>query len=72
MNIPELTAGLDKLYGPGQGMRVYMTIMPGILADFRKMLLRAAPGAEVTEDYLLEDGKGTIRMAGTLQLFRHR
>ncbi len=65
MNMAKLTAGLEKLYGPGEGTRICMTILPGILADFRKVLLRAAPGADTAEDYLLEDGKGTVRVTGT-------
>ena len=34
--------------------------MPGILADFSKMLNNAGPDAHVTEEYNLEDRKGTI------------
>ena len=55
---------LESLYGQGKGFKVYTTIMPGILADFNKMLNAAPAGKEVTEEYHLEDGKGVIIMSG--------
>ena len=42
MNTESIISKLKKIYGPAEGIRVYMTIMPGILADFNKMLDKAA------------------------------
>ena len=61
----ELIRQLDKLYSPGKGFKVYSTIIPGILADFNKMLKDSPVGREVTEEYHLEDGKGVIIVSGT-------
>ena len=55
---------LTMIYGPAEGTRVLMTILPGITADFRKMLERAEPGEEISEEYFLEDGKCSVRLAG--------
>ena len=55
---------LNSLYGEGEGMKVFTTIMPGILSDFQKMLSSSSVGEIVTEEYRLEDGKGTIVMTG--------
>ncbi len=60
----KLIEQLESLYGKGKGFKVYTTIMPGILADFNKMLNAAPAGKEVTEEYHLEDGKGVIIMSG--------
>ena len=65
MTVPELIAALDRLYGAGEGLRVYTTITPGILADFRSMLSRSAVGAPVKEVYRLEDGKGAVYVWGS-------
>ncbi len=59
MKLKELEGELGKIYGPRAGA-VFRTIMPGILADFSKMLNNAGPDAHVTEEYNLEDRKGTI------------
>ena len=64
MNTEALIQKLNELYGDEQGMKVYVTIMPGILADFKKMLSSAAPGEEISEEYRLEDGKGTVVVTG--------
>ena len=60
----DLIRQLDNLYGPGKGFKVYTTIMPGILADFKKMLDRTPVGEEISEEYHLEDGKGVIHLHG--------
>ena len=64
MNTESIISKLKKIYGPTEGIRVYMTIMPGILADFNKMLDKAAAGEEVREEYILEDGKARIVLHG--------
>ena len=56
---------LDDIYGKGRGMGVYTRIMPGILADFDRMLKKAPIGEKVSEQYNLEDGKGIILVSGT-------
>ena len=53
---------LKQIYGPSEGVRVYMTVMPGILADFRKMLGAAKKGEEVSEEYILEDKKAVLKL----------
>ena len=58
---------LDQIYGPGRGFSVCNTIMPGILSDFNRMLDQTTVGKEFSEEYRLEDGKGTIHVKGTRQ-----
>ena len=60
----KLTGKLDLLYGAGNGTKVCMTILPGILADFQKMLAASAPGTKLQEEYRLDDGKGTLLLTG--------
>ena len=60
----ELIKQLEELYGSGKGFKVYSTIMPGILADFNKMLRNSPVGREVVEEYHLEDGKAVIYVQG--------
>ena len=62
MDISQLENALQAVYGRQEGPAVCRRILPGLLADFRKMLLSARPGAIVTEDYRLEDGKATITL----------
>ena len=64
INTQELIQKLDKLYGTGNGTRICMTILPGILGDFQKMLAASAPDSPVREEYRLEDGKGTLILTG--------
>ncbi len=55
---------LAAVYGPAEGLRVSMTVLPGIAADFKKMLEAAAPEEEVSETYHLEDRKAEITLRG--------
>ena len=55
---------LDARYGAGSGAKICMTVLPGILADFQKMLTSAAPGKTMREEYRLDDGKGSILLSG--------
>ena len=59
MQFTELENALRPLYGNDAG-RVYRTVVPGILADFHRMIAAAGPDAEVTETYNIEDGRGRI------------
>ncbi len=63
MDTQKIINRLDEIYGPGKGMSVYMNIMPGILADFDKILGKSK-GSMVTEEYRLEDGKGSLYVTG--------
>ena len=63
MNTDELIRQFQARYGPGNGMKVYFTVMPGILADFSRML-DERPGETMTEEYRLEDGKGSLILTG--------
>ena len=63
MQTEEAINQLKTWYGPDEGMRVWQTVMPGILADFNKMI-SAKPGSTVTEEYRLEDGRGVIILSG--------
>ena len=56
---------LKQRYGEREGMRIFMTVMPGITADFRKMLQASPPGRTVREEYHIDDGKTTIVLTGT-------
>lgn len=55
---------LKEIYGEAEGIRIYMTVMPGILADFRKMLDAAKPGSGISEEYILEDKKASLKLHG--------
>ena len=55
---------LSEIYGSAEASRILMTVMPGITADFRKMLETSAPGETVREVYNLEDGRCAICLEG--------
>ena len=55
---------LGRVYGTQEGMRISWTVMPGILADFRKMLDKAPAGRTVREEYRMEDGRISLRLEG--------
>ena len=40
-------------------------IVPGILADFKKMLKDAEPDQEISETYHFEDGDGGVEVKGS-------
>ena len=65
MNTDKIIRELEKIYGSEKGGKIYMTIMPGILADFNKMLRRASTGQKVTEKYQIEDNKAAIVLNGS-------
>ena len=64
MDANKLIRQLDGIYGEGRGKEIYSVIMPGIMADFQKLLNRAGVGKEVSEEYGLEDGKGIVSLTG--------
>jgi hypothetical protein len=53
-----------KAYGEAEGFRIYTTILPGILGDFRKMLTLAKLNTEVSEEYKIDDGKRSVKLTG--------
>ncbi len=56
---------LIKRYGAKEGMRIYLAIVPGILADFKKVLKEKAPDEIVSETYHFEDGDGAVIVTGS-------
>lgn len=60
----QLLEQLKKKYGQKEGTRIYLTVVPGILADFKKMLKQAAPDEVIQETYKFEDGDGAIIVSG--------
>ena len=61
----QLLDELKKRYGAKNGTKIYMTIVPGILADFKKVLGRSDAGEMVTETYHFEDGDGGVVVTGS-------
>ena len=55
---------LDNIYGTGRGLDIYTKIMPGIIADFNRMLDKASPGQEVCEQYGTEDKRAVVSVKG--------
>lgn len=64
MDSQKIINQLDKIYGSGRGMKVYMTVMPGILADFDKMLKGTPVGVTISELYNLDDKRCTLSLTG--------
>lgn len=65
MDTEAVLSEFRKRYGSAEAMRVYLTVIPPVIADFKGMLEQSVPGTELTEEYRLEDGKGTIRLTGS-------
>ena len=55
----DLMRQFTEWYG-SDGLKTYMRVIPGILADFQKMVKKAPAGEMVRETYKLEDGKGSL------------
>lgn len=64
MDVQKVIDELDSIYGSGSGMKVYTTIMPGILGDFNRMLEGSQKGMTLKEEYRLEDGKAVLYVTG--------
>lgn len=65
MDTQKIIDKLDGIYGMGRGMEVYTNIMPGILADFEKMVKKSATGARISEQYRTEDGRAVLTVTGS-------
>lgn len=61
----EIIEKLKQRYGEKEGMRIFLTVMPGITADFQKMLLSSPPHKTVQEEYRLDDGRTTLALTGS-------
>ena len=56
---------LKQRYGAKEGMRIYLKIVPGILADFKKVLAQKAPDEIVSETYHFEDDNEAVIVTGS-------
>ena len=63
MTAQEVLLAFEKAYGPREGRRRYMAVMPGVMADFTACLSKA-PGGTLREEYRLDDGKGILILEG--------
>ncbi|MBQ9606562.1 MAG: hypothetical protein IJV16_05235 [Lachnospiraceae bacterium] len=64
MWIEKVTDKLSEIYGEDKAGQVSMNIMPSCIADFSKMLEKAAPGDTVNETYRTEDGLAELFFTG--------
>ena len=65
MDTQKIIDKLDGIYGQGRGMEVYTNIMPGILADFEKMVKNTKAGEKITEQYRTEDKRAVLTVTGS-------
>ena len=65
MDTQKIIDRLDGIYGKGRGMEVYTNIMPGILADFEKMVKNTKAGEKITEQYRTEDKRAVLTVTGS-------
>ena len=65
MDTQKIIDKLDGIYGKGRGMEVYTNIMPGILADFEKMVKNTKAGEKITEQYRTEDKRAVLTVTGS-------
>ena len=65
MAASNLKEELTKRYGAKEGMRIYLAIVPGILADFKKMLADKGPGEQISETYRFEDENAGVEVTGS-------
>lgn len=60
----ELLEECKKTYGEAEGLRIFSTIMPGILGDFTKMLRQAGIDTDINEEYKIDDGIHIVKLSG--------
>ena len=63
MEFDRIAAAFEKAYGPSGRLKCF-TVLPGVLADFHKMMAAAAPGRRVREEYRLDDGRAVLILTG--------
>ena len=59
-----LLSELKERYGQTEGIRLFNTVMPGIIGDFNNMLKKNGVGKTISEEYRLDDGSGVIIING--------
>jgi len=62
--IENARAAFVRVYGEKRGAAVCAAVIPGVMGDFRKMLLRAENGASVRELYRTDDLRTDIALEG--------
>ena len=65
MDTQKIIDKLDRIYGSGKGIGIYTTVMPGIIADFERMIKSSKVGSRVSEQYRLEDGRAVLIASGS-------
>lgn len=63
----KLLIELQEKYGVAEGLRLFNTVLPGIMSDFNRMLKNAGVGRVISEEYRLDDGSGAIVVKGFRQ-----
>ena len=61
----QLIRSFQARYGEKEGLRIYMTVMPGILKDFNEMLKKSKEGDNIHEEYHIEGGKAAVILHGS-------
>ncbi len=62
--IEKARQAFSAVYGAKKGPAVCGAVIPGIMGDFRGMLLRADAGVVIREDYRTDDRKTEIHIEG--------
>ena len=62
--IENVRAQFVRVYGKERGEKVCGVVIPAVMGDFRKTVLKAKPGAVVTEQYRTDDRKTDITVTG--------
>ena len=58
-------AAFRAMYGEKRGDAVCGAVIPGVMADFRKVLQAAPAGTTAAETYRLDDKRGDVILTGT-------
>lgn len=62
--IRNVQAEFIRLYGPRRGPKICGAVIPGVMADFRKVLAGAEPGVPIGETYRADDRRTVVRLEG--------
>jgi len=62
--IGNVQARFKQVYGETRGAAVCGVVIPAVMGDFRKTVLKAAPGQTVTEQYRTDDRKTDVTVTG--------
>ena len=66
--ISRAEALFTAVYGDRRGPAVSRVVMPAVMGDFRKTLLRAEPGRTVTERYRTDDRRTDVVLTGVREV----